>query len=76
MDQIIEMTINQFSREMGGLSGQTENKGVSERWVLINHYIAAVKQHLEAKVRKGKSSNHVAMCSKRLLKDEAEPSAW
>ena len=30
MDQIIEMTINRFSKETGGLSGITEKKGASE----------------------------------------------
>ena len=72
MDQIIEMTINRFSKETGGLSGQTENKGASERWMRINHYIAALKQHLEAKVGKVNNSNHVEIGSKRMQKDEAD----
>ena len=72
MDQIIEMTINRFSKETGGLSGQTENKGGSERWMRINHYIAALKQHLETKVRKAKNSSHLELGSKRMQKDEAD----
>ena len=72
MDQIIEMTINRFSKETGGLSGQTENKGASERWMRINHYIAALKQHLEAKVGKVNNSNHVEIGSKRMQEDEAD----
>ena len=42
MNQIIEKTINRFSKETGGLSGITENKGTSERWVRINSFIAAL----------------------------------
>ncbi len=72
MDQIIEMTINTFSKETGGLSGQTENKGASERWMRINHYIAALKQHLEAKVRRSRNSSHAELGSKRMQKDEAD----
>ena len=66
MDQIIEMTINRFSKETGGLSGQTENKGASERWMRINHYIAALKQHLEAKVRRSRNSSHAELGLKRM----------
>ena len=47
MDQIIEVTINRFSKETGGLSGKTENAGASERRMRINHYLAALKQYLE-----------------------------
>ena len=35
MDQIIETTINHFSKETGGLSGIMENKSASERWLRI-----------------------------------------
>ena len=38
----------------------------------INHYIAALKQHLETKVRKAKSSSHAELGSKRMQKDEAD----
>ena len=36
MDQIIETTINRSSKEMGGLSGKTENRGASQKWMRIN----------------------------------------
>ena len=32
------------------MSGVTENKGVSERWMQINHFLAALKQHLDLKM--------------------------
>jgi hypothetical protein len=71
MDQIIEMTINRFSKETGGLSGKTENVGASERWMRINHYLAALKQHLEDKVKKVTIYKHVELGTKRMQKDEA-----
>ena len=37
MDQSIETTVNRFPKETGSLSGITENKGASKRWVRINH---------------------------------------
>ena len=54
MDQIIETTINCFSKEAGGLSGITENKGTSERWVRINPFIVALRDHLNVKLNKNK----------------------
>ena len=72
MDQIIEVTINRFSKETGGLSGKTENAGASERWMRINHYLAALKQHLEEKVRKVTKYKHVELGTKRILKDESD----
>ena len=46
MDQIIEMTINRSRREIGGLSGKTENLGAIERWAKI----VAMREHLNEKV--------------------------
>lgn len=70
MDQIIEMTINRCSKETGGLSGKTENAGASARWVRINHYLAALKQHLDNKVKMNTHSKHVELGSRRMKKDE------
>ena len=36
---MIEMTINKSSNVVGGLSGVTKNKGASERWMRINHFL-------------------------------------
>ena len=65
MDQIIEMTVNRFSKETRGLSGNTENVGASQRWMRINHYLAALKQHLVERT-KGTKTNHVELGSKRM----------
>jgi hypothetical protein len=70
MDQIIEMTINRFSKEIGGLSGKTENVGASERWMRINHYLAALKQSLEQRTKVTSSYKHVELGAKRMKKDE------
>lgn len=71
MDQIIEMTINRLSKETGGLSGQTENVGTSERWMRMTHYLAALKHHLEVKIEKTIKPVHVELGKTRMEKDEA-----
>jgi hypothetical protein len=43
MDQVIEMTINRFSKSVGGLSRKTENIGAADKWVRLNHYLCAMK---------------------------------
>ena len=54
MDQMIEMTINKSPKAVEDLSGVTENKGASERWMRINHsQLAALKQHLDLKIQRG-----------------------
>ena len=37
---------NQSCKEIDGLSGKTENVGVSERWAKIHHHMVAVPEHL------------------------------
>ena len=46
-DQIIERTITRASKDTGGLSGKTENAGASERWMRINHLMAALREKLD-----------------------------
>ena len=40
--------------------------------LILNHYITALKQHLEAKVRRSRNSSHAELGSKRMQKDEAD----
>ena len=47
-DQIIETTINRSSKSTGGLFGKTENVGASEKWMRINHIMAALREHLDS----------------------------
>ena len=68
MDQIIEMTANRFSKETGGLSVNTQNVCVSQRWMRINHYLAALKQHLVERTN-GTKAKHVEPGSKRMQQD-------
>ena len=72
MDQIIETTINRFSKETGGLSEITANKGASERWVRINPYIAALREHLNVKLNKNKKTYDIEMGCIRKEKDEED----
>ena len=72
MDQIIETTINRFSKETGGLSEITANKGASERWVRINPYIAALREHLNVKLNKNKKTDDIEMGCFRKEKDEED----
>ena len=70
MDQIIEMTIKKSSKVVEGLSGVTENKGASERWMRIKHFLAALKQHLDLKIHCGELSQHANFSRIRMKKDE------
>ena len=72
MDQIIEATINRFSEETGSLSGITENKGASERWVKINPFIAALREDLNVKLNKNKKTYDIEIRCSRKEKDEED----
>ena len=72
MDQIIETTINRFSKESGGLSEITANKGASERWVRINPYIDALRAHLNVNFSKNKKTYDIEMRCFRKEKDEED----
>ena len=69
-DQMIEMTIQKPSKVVGGLSGVTENKGACERWMRINHFLAALKQYLDLKIQRGQISQHAEFSTIRMKKDE------
>ena len=70
MDQVIETTINRFSKEFGGLCGVTENVGANEKWIRLNPYLCALKQHLNITIGKKRKNNHVEWGKKRMGKDE------
>ena len=69
-DQIIETTINRSSKSTGGLSGKTENVGASEKWMRINHIMAALREHLDSVIRKRTGSKNIDCGIKRFLSDE------
>ena len=66
------MTINCVSKDTGGLSGKTENAGASERWMRINHLMAALRDKLDQLTRKRTFSGHIDLGTKRLLSDEKD----
>ena len=70
MDQMIEMTINKSSKMVGGLSDVTENKGASEKWMRINHFLAALKQNLDLKIQRKQLSQQAEFSTIRMEKDE------
>ena len=55
---------------VGGLSRVTESKGASERWMWINYFLAALKQHLDFKTQRGQLSPHAEFSTIRMKKDE------
>ena len=69
-DQIIETTINRSSKSTGGLSGKTENVGASEKWMRINHIMAALREHLDSAIRKRTGSKNIDCGMKRFLSGE------
>ena len=72
MDQIIEMTINRSCKEIGGLSGKTENVGASERWAKIHHHMVARREHLNEKVRKNAKDVNIELGALRIERDERD----
>ena len=66
------MTINRFSKETGGLAGITENPGTSERWARINHFLAALKQHLHLKTGRKLKCYEIELGKARKEKDEED----
>ena len=52
IDPVIKMTINRSSKEIGGLTGKTENLGAYARWTKINHFLVALREHQNKILRK------------------------
>ena len=50
-DQVVEMAINRDSIDTSGLFGKIENVGVSERWMVTNLIMAALREHLDALIK-------------------------
>ena len=54
------------------MSGKIENAGASERWIRINHLMAALREKIDQVTRKRTSSGHVDLKRKRFLSDEQD----
>ena len=68
MNQIIEMTMNQSCKEIGGLSGKTQNVGASERWAEIHHHMIAMREHLNGKVQRNTKDVNIDLDTLRMEK--------
>ena len=72
-DQITETTINWSCKGTHGLSEKTENIGTSEKWICLNHIIAALREHLDSVIWKKATSKHIDYGKKkRFLKVEED----
>ena len=75
MDQIMETTINRFSKSTGGVVGKTEDPGACEKWARINHYLCALKEHMHKKVGKNRNFQHIELGKRRMEKDKTDVEA-
>ena len=62
MDQIIETTINRFSKSIGGIVGKTEDAAFCEKWGRLNPYLCALKDHMDKKIGKERKSKRQTKC--------------
>ena len=46
--------INRFSKSAGGIGRKTGDDGTSVKWVGLDHYLCALEEHMNYKVRKKK----------------------
>ena len=72
MDQIIEMTINRSCKEIGGLSGKTENVGASENWGKNSPSHGSNVGNLNEKVRKNTKHVNIELGALRMERDERD----
>ena len=56
MDQIIETTVNSWSKEVRGICGLTDNDGTTERLIRVNHLLSVLKKHQEKKTLQKENS--------------------
>ena len=68
MDQIIAMTINSFSKSIGGIGGKTEDGGATGKWVRLNHYLCGLKEHMNKELRKNRRNRHLELDERRSKK--------
>ena len=72
MDQVIETTINRYSKTTGGLKGKTEDPDACEKWGRLSHYMCALKEHLDYKIGKKRSFQHAELGTRRMKRDESD----
>ena len=71
MDQMIECTINRFSKSVGGIVGRTEDKAACEKWGRLSPYLCALKEHLDKKMGNQREADlHIEFGKSRFAKDK------
>ena len=73
-DQIIETTVNRQCKDVGGIGGDTEKLGATERWVRSSHLIAALCDRMNKKIRKKAKQKHIDLGKPRMQRDERDVS--
>ena len=54
---------------MQGIGGNTENLGATERWVRVNHFMAAMREKMDQKVIKRTKIKHADVGLSRIRRD-------
>ena len=65
------MAINKSYKDIGGLSGNTENSGATQGWARIHHHIVALREHQNKKMKRKTMQKHVQLSPGRMERDEA-----
>ena len=73
-DQIIETTVNRQCKDVGGIGGDTEKLGATERWVRSSHLIAALCDRMNKKIHKKAKQKHIDLGKPRMQRDERDVS--
>ena len=64
------MTINRSCKDIGGLSGKTQDEGGREGWTRTNHLMVAMRDHLKKKIRKQTRNLSRELGVQKIGKDE------
>ena len=71
-DHVIEMTINKSCKDIGGLSGNTQYPGATQRQARVRYHIAALREQQNKEIKKKTMQKHVELSPGRIERDEAD----
>ena len=60
-DQVIKMTINRPYKDIGRLSGKTQNPGATEGWTKKHCHIVVLCEHLNKKIKQKTKERHMCL---------------
>ena len=66
------MTINKSCENVGGLFGNTENPGATQRQARIHHHIFALREHQNNEIKKKTMQKHFELGPGRMEHDEVD----